>query len=72
VISDYSGVNAPPMLYDRSLFPELRAMTGEGCGKQVVKRHQGEALPVSWPEAALMDIDVPVDYERLKTELGKG
>ena len=33
VISDYEGVNAPPMLYDRSLFAELLAMTGEGCGR---------------------------------------
>ena len=36
VISDYGGVNAPPILYDRSLFAELLAMEGEGCGKQVV------------------------------------
>src|SRR6185436_20155579 len=43
VISDYGGVNAPPMLYDRSLFNELLAMTGEGCGRQVVKRHRAEA-----------------------------
>ena len=29
VISDYDGVNAPPMLYDRALFEELRVMEGE-------------------------------------------
>ncbi len=72
VISDYAGVNAPPMLYDRSLFRELREMKGEGCGKQVVKQHQHEALAISWPAAALTDIDVPADYERAKTELGEG
>jgi molybdenum cofactor cytidylyltransferase len=65
VISDYEGVNAPPMLYDRSLFPEL-AMTGEGCGRQVVKRHRAEAEVLSWPAAALADLDVPEDYQRLK------
>jgi len=66
VISDYEGVNAPPMLYDRSLFNELKLMTGEGCGRQVVKRHRHEAEVLSWPAAALADIDVPEDYERMK------
>lgn len=66
VISDYGGVNAPPMLYDRSLFNELLSMQGEGCGKQVVKRHRDEALVVVWPEDALTDLDVPEDYDRVK------
>jgi molybdenum cofactor cytidylyltransferase len=64
VISDYAGVNAPPMLYDRSLFHELGEMTGEGCGRQVVKRHRAEAEVLSWDAAALADLDVPEDYER--------
>ncbi len=66
VISDYEGVNAPPMLYDKSLFDELLAMTGEGCGRQVVRRHREEAEVLSWPPPALADIDVPEDYERIK------
>jgi molybdenum cofactor cytidylyltransferase len=66
VISDYEGVNAPPMLYDRSLFPELLTMTGEGCGRQVVKRHRAEADVLTWPAAALADLDVPEDYRRLR------
>jgi len=65
VISDYEGVNAPPMLYDRSLFDELLTMTGEGCGRQVVKRHREEAEVLSWPASALADIDVPEDYARI-------
>jgi molybdenum cofactor cytidylyltransferase len=65
VISDYEGVNAPPMLYDRCLFDELLTMTGEGCGRQVVKRHREEAEVLSWPASALADIDVPEDYERI-------
>ena len=72
VISAYGDVNAPPMLYDRALFPELQRMEGEGCGRQVVRRHRDEAIAVSWPEAALQDIDVPEDYERIKAELGVG
>lgn len=69
VISDYEGVNAPPMLYDRSLFRELLMMTGEGCGRQVVKRHRDEAEVMSWPAAALADLDVPEDYARISKSL---
>ena len=65
VISDYEGVNAPPMLYDQSLFVELLTMEGEGCGRQVVKRHRHEAEILPWPAAALADLDVPADYERM-------
>jgi molybdenum cofactor cytidylyltransferase len=64
VVSDYAGVQAPPTLYDRSLFPELGGMEGEGSGKQVVRRHAEEAVSVSWPAAALADIDRPEDYQR--------
>jgi molybdenum cofactor cytidylyltransferase len=66
VISDFAGVNAPPMLYDRCLFSELLSMTGEGCGRQVVKRHRHEAEVIAWPTAALADLDVPADYSRLQ------
>ena len=69
VISAYGDVNAPPMLYDRALFPELRKLSGQGCGRQVVRRHRHEAVAVSWPPAALQDIDVPEDYERIRAEL---
>lgn len=65
VISDYEGVNAPPMLYDQCLFDELLTMTGEGCGRQVVRRHREEAEVLARPASALADIDVPEDYERI-------
>ena len=66
VVSDYEGVHAPPMLYDRALFAELLAMTGGGCGRQVVKRHRAAAQVLSWPAAALADLDVPEDYARIR------
>jgi molybdenum cofactor cytidylyltransferase len=69
VISDYAGVNAPPMLYDKSLFLELLTMEGEGCGRQVVKRHRQEAEVLTWPESALADLDVPEDYARALASL---
>lgn len=66
VISDYESVNAPPVLYDRSLFAELRSLTGDsGCGRQVVARHRSEAEVLRWPALALADIDVPEDFARV-------
>ena len=66
VISDYAGVIAPPMVYDRTLFDEIRDMAEGRCGKQVVKRHRQEAEVLSWPATALADVDVPDDYQRLR------
>jgi molybdenum cofactor cytidylyltransferase len=69
VVSVYGDVVAPPILYASSLFPELRALDGDGCGKRVIKKHRGEALDVSWPVSALTDLDVPADVERVRTAL---
>jgi molybdenum cofactor cytidylyltransferase len=70
VVSDYGGVQAPPTLYDRSLFAELGAVQGEGCGKKVVRRHEKESVAVSWSSSALTDIDRPEDYERVASNPG--
>jgi molybdenum cofactor cytidylyltransferase len=72
VISDYEGVHAPPMLYDRALFAELQAMAeGSGCGRQVVKRHRHEAEVLAWPASALADVDVPEDYEKISSDVAR-
>jgi len=69
VASHYGDVQAPPTLYDRALFEELLQIPGERCAKQVVRRHEQEAVVVAWPESALRDIDVPADYEGARAEL---
>jgi molybdenum cofactor cytidylyltransferase len=66
VVSEYGGVHAPPTLYDRSLFDEIRGMSGDGCGRQVVRRHRGEAEVVPWPAERLADLDEPKDLEQLR------
>lgn len=69
VVSDYGGTVAPPVLYDRALFRELQGLEGDGCGRRAVERHRGEALAVPWPAEALVDLDEPADYERVRAEL---
>jgi molybdenum cofactor cytidylyltransferase len=69
VVSTFGGVVAPPMLYGRALFSELRKLAGDGCGKRVLKLHRTEAVELSWPEEALADLDVPADVERVVSHL---
>jgi molybdenum cofactor cytidylyltransferase len=71
VVSDYESVSAPPTLYDRSLFPELLTATGEGPGREVIRRHRSEAEVVRWPASALLDLDVPEDYERMRAQIAR-
>jgi molybdenum cofactor cytidylyltransferase len=69
VASRYGAVSAPPVLYARSLFPELRGGEGEGRGREVVQRHAGEVAWVDWPESVLADLDVADDVERARARL---
>ncbi len=71
VISEYDGVHAPPMLYDRSLFDEFREFEGEGCGRHIVRRHRGEADVLPWPGERLADLDVPEDYDSLRVQFAE-
>jgi molybdenum cofactor cytidylyltransferase len=72
VVSTFGGIVAPPIVYGRALFPELRALSGDGCGKRVVKQHRAEAAEMAWPPAALADLDHPADVDRVLAELRGG
>lgn len=67
----YGGVPAPPTIYDRALFPELRGGEGEGRGREVVRRHAGEVAFVDLPASALRDVDDAADLERARARLGE-
>ena len=69
VVSRYGGrVNAPPILYERSLFDEVARMEA-GCGREVVRRHHDRAAFVDWPADRLRDLDHPDDYDAARLEL---
>jgi molybdenum cofactor cytidylyltransferase len=65
VASDYAGVQAPPTLYARPLFPELGGMEGDAGGKGIVRRHEPDVVRVSWPAEALADVDREEDWQRM-------
>jgi len=69
ILSEYDGVVAPPTLVDRSLFAEMASEAGRGCGKRLRRRHPNRSATVKWPAAALADLDLPEDYERVKARL---
>ena len=72
VVSRYgAGLDAPPILYDRRLFGELRGMDAR-CGRAVVRRHRGEASEVAWPALAARDLDRPADYEWIRAQIAAG
>jgi len=68
-ISSYGGVVAPPILYGRALFPELRALEAESCGKSVVRNYRPEAVELQWPPETLTDLDSPEDVEWIRARL---
>jgi molybdenum cofactor cytidylyltransferase len=67
----YGGVPAPPTLYDRALFAELRGGVGEGRGREMVRRHAAEVVFVDFPASALSDVDEAGDLERARARLGE-
>ena len=55
-----------PVLFDRSLFAELRQAPLDGGAKTVVRRHEARILHVVPPdEGCLHDVDTPEDYRSL-------
>jgi molybdenum cofactor cytidylyltransferase len=60
------SVLAPPLLFSRTLWPELLAYHGEGVGKAVAMAHLHDAAVHAWPAEALRDIDTPADYDALR------
>jgi CTP:molybdopterin cytidylyltransferase MocA len=72
VVSHYGAVQAPPTLYDRTLFAELLATSGERCAKHVDRQHLEQAEVMAWPDGALRDVDLPADYEDLAGSRARG
>jgi molybdenum cofactor cytidylyltransferase len=66
VLTRYGDVQAPPALYDRSLFGELSRMTDGRCGREVIARHRDEAEALVWPAERLADLDVPEDLAAVR------
>ncbi|GAB4455838.1 MAG: hypothetical protein Kow0070_04870 [Anaerolineales bacterium] len=53
-----------PVLFDRSIFPDLTSLEGNTGGRAIFHKHRVEYLP--WhDDGLLLDVDTPEQYERL-------
>jgi molybdenum cofactor cytidylyltransferase len=72
VAARYGASTAPPVLYARGLFRELRGGAGDGRGREVVRRHRERAELVDRPPAAMSDVDAPGDLEAIRSTIAGG
>jgi molybdenum cofactor cytidylyltransferase len=70
VASAYGGIRGTPVLYHRSLFEELKALSGDKGARPVLDRHEGDIATVPFGSGS-MDIDTEGDYEKLLMALNK-
>jgi EmrB/QacA subfamily drug resistance transporter len=61
----FRGQHGNPVLFDRSLFPELLAVEGDQGGRALLVRHHErmECIDIDDP-AAVLDVDTRQDYEK--------
>jgi molybdenum cofactor cytidylyltransferase len=64
VVPVHEGRAGHPVLFDRSLWPELMALRGAVGGREVVRRHWPRAVQVAAPP--LPDLDTPADYRAFR------
>jgi molybdenum cofactor cytidylyltransferase len=62
VVPVHRGIPAHPVLFARSLFPELEALSGDVGAREVVRRYEREAVRIE--VEVLPDIDTEEDYRR--------
>ena len=62
----YDGQPGNPVLWDRSLFDELLAQTGDQGGRSVLHQHAKEIVWLDLPDARVqLDVDTPEAYASL-------
>jgi len=68
----YGEERGHPVLFGRELFDELRTITGDQGGREVIRRHQDEVVlvPAASPQVPL-DVDTEEAYARLLDEHSK-
>jgi molybdenum cofactor cytidylyltransferase len=64
----YAGRRGVPALFPRSLYPDLRTLSGDSGAKAVLQRGDINLVEIHLPQAA-MDIDTPEDWARFRDSL---
>lgn len=70
---EFEGKRGNPVLFDRTLFPELKQISGDTGGRPLLLAHRDQAeRVVMTDEAILQDVDRPEDLEEAKSHLWRG
>ena len=69
VVPEYDGERGNPVLFDRSVVPELLTVSGDIGAREVIARDPARVQVVAFPFAAPTDVDTPAALERLEAEL---
>jgi len=73
VVPFYRGQRGNPLLFDRTLFPELLAVKGDQGGRALIARHERELERVDVDDpAVIMDVDTRRDYEQVQGLKNRG
>ncbi len=62
----FNGRRGNPILFDRTLFPELRNLHGDTGGRALLEKYRDTLVSIPASRAALLDIDTIEDYERFR------
>ncbi len=62
VVPVHRGIPAHPVLFGRSLFLELETLTGDVGAREIIRRHESQAVQIE--VEVLPDIDTEEDYRR--------
>ena len=66
VVPTFGGARGAPVLFARSLFPELERLEGDAGGRRLFPLHADEIIELPLADsAALKDVDTPEDRQRL-------
>jgi molybdenum cofactor cytidylyltransferase len=60
------GKHGNPVLFDRMLFHELCELSGDTGGQALLERYSNAIVSVPMEKGALININTPEDYERLR------
>lgn len=70
VMPSYDGVRGNPVLFDKSLFPELAALTGDEGARSLLRAHAAQIMTVPVDGPAPADVDTWEDYQAILAMAG--
>ena len=68
VVPEYAGIRGNPVMFDATIFAELRGIEGDQGARGVIARDPARVATVSFPFEMPADVDTPDDYDHLTNQ----